>query len=99
MATSYALIKEGLLETTVRLSRINPQNGGQRLEEIQQKLTEEQFNLVVMGQFKRGKSTFINALLGAEILPTAIVHLTATVTILRYGPTIKAVVHYLDGRR
>jgi septin family protein len=33
------------------------------------KLATEQFNLVVLGQFKRGKSTLINALLGADLLP------------------------------
>ncbi|MBA2849604.1 hypothetical protein G4V39_08420 [Thermosulfuriphilus ammonigenes] len=98
MKTSYSLIKEGLGRIVTRLSQINPENGHHRLREISQKLKEEQFNLVVMGQFKRGKSTFVNALLGAEILPTAIVPLTAIVTVLRYGPEVKALVHYLDGR-
>lgn len=98
MKTSYSLIKEGLGRIVTRLSQINPENGHHRLQEISQKLKEEQFNLVVMGQFKRGKSTFVNALLGAEILPTAIVPLTAIVTVLRYGPEVKALVHYLDGR-
>ncbi|MGC8778495.1 MAG: dynamin family protein, partial [Candidatus Caldatribacteriaceae bacterium] len=41
--------------------------------------------LAVLGQFKRGKSTFINALLGEEILPTAVLPLTAIPTFLLFG--------------
>jgi len=62
------------------------------------KLATEQFNLVVLGQFKRGKSTLINALLGADLLPTAVVPLTSIVTIIQPGPQPHAVVHFLDGR-
>src|SRR2546428_5757854 len=62
------------------------------------KLETEQFNLVVLGQFKRGKSTLINALLGADLLPTAVIPLTSIVTIIQYGPQPHAVVRCLDGR-
>ena len=41
------------------------------LKESQMNLHEEHFNLVVLGEFSRGKSTFINALLGERILPSA----------------------------
>ena len=62
------------------------------------KLATEQFNLVVLGQFKRGKSTLINALLGTDLLPTAVVPLTSIVTIIQPGPQPHAVVRFLDGR-
>src|SRR2546428_9730808 len=62
------------------------------------KLETEQFNLVVLGQFKRGKSTLINALLGADLLPTAVGPLTSIVTIIQYGPRPHPVVRCLDGR-
>jgi predicted GTPase len=97
MAADYVSIKDGLLAVVDELKRRDV-NGSPRLRELQDKLVEQQFNLVVMGQFKRGKSTFINALLGAEILPTAIVPLTSIVTLLGYGPQPKAVVRFLDGR-
>ncbi len=53
-----------------------------------QKLSENYFNLVVIGQFKRGKTTFINALLGQDLLPTAVIPLTSIITVLRYGETL-----------
>lgn len=35
---------------------------------LDEKLAEERFNVVVVGEVKRGKTTFVNALLGAEVL-------------------------------
>lgn len=96
MASDHTSIKEGLLAVIHELSGRNL-DGSRRLRELEEKLVQQQFNLVVMGQFKRGKSTFINALLGTDIAPTAIVPLTSIVTLLCYGPQPKAVVHFLDG--
>ena len=48
-----------------------------RLIEIKSRLIENSFYLVILGQFKRGKSTFINALIGENLLPTSIVPLTS----------------------
>ena len=69
-----------------------------RARALADKLATEQFNLVVLGQFKRGKSTLINALLGTDLLPTAVVPLTSIVTIIQPGPQPHAVVRFLDGR-
>jgi GTP-binding protein EngB required for normal cell division len=43
------------------------------------------FYVACVGQFKRGKSTLINALLGAPVLPTGIVPVTAVPTVVRHG--------------
>ena len=67
-------------------------------EELKEKVRNNVFNLVVLGQFKRGKTTLINALLGAEILPTAVVPLTSIATILKYGETLNIKVYFNDGR-
>jgi len=67
-------------------------------EELKEKIQNNVFNLVVLGQFKRGKTSLINALLGAEILPTAVVPLTSIATILKYGETLRIRVYFNDGR-
>lgn len=69
----------------------------ERLQAIKGRLASEHFHIVVMGQFKRGKTTFINSLLGAEVLPSSVVPLTSINTVLRFGNEIGAEVHYLDG--
>ena len=56
------------------------------------RLAEDRFNLAVVGQFKRGKSSLINAILGKDLLPTAVVPLTSIVTTLRHGPKERVLV-------
>lgn len=54
-----------------------------RIAELQERLAEERFHLAVLGQFKRGKSTLLNALLGEPLLPTGVVPLTSIPTFVR----------------
>jgi cellulose synthase operon protein C len=50
--------------------------------------------LAIVGEFNAGKSTFINALLGADIAPTGILPTTGTLHHLRYGKDrIAKIVH------
>ncbi|PJA74627.1 MAG: dynamin [Nitrospirae bacterium CG_4_9_14_3_um_filter_53_35] len=65
--------------------------------DLRRKLMENRFNLVVVGQFKRGKTTFINALLGADLLPTAVVPLTSIVTVIEYGDSVTIKVFLNNG--
>lgn len=44
------------------------------------------FTLVVVGDFKRGKSTFINALLGEDVVTTDVTTETVTLNRISYGP-------------
>lgn len=50
------------------------------------KLAEDRFNLAVVGQFKRGKSSLMNAVIGRDLLPTGLLPLTSAITTLCYGP-------------
>ncbi|HLL20901.1 MAG TPA: dynamin family protein [Kofleriaceae bacterium] len=50
------------------------------------KLESERFHLVVLGEFNHGKSTFVNALLGADILPVGITPTTASINHVVYAP-------------
>jgi GTP-binding protein EngB required for normal cell division len=49
------------------------------------RLAEDRFNLAVVGQFSRGKSSLMNAILGTEKLPTGILPLTSVITTVAYG--------------
>lgn len=67
-------------------------------EELRDKIRTDTFNLVVVGQFKRGKTSLINALLENEILPVSVVPLTSIVTIMTYGEALRARVYFNDER-
>jgi len=71
---------------------------GGRLLALQGKLSSNRFHLAVMGQMKRGKSSFINALLGAEVLPTGVLPVTAAITEIKHGVSPAAIIHYSTGQ-
>lgn len=81
------------------IEKFNETSTGKKfpLGEIRDKLEREIFELIVVGQFKRGKSYLINALLGEEILPTGVVPLTSIVTFITYGESISASVIFDNG--
>lgn len=58
----------------------------QQCDELMVKLAEDRFTLAVLGQFKRGKSSLMNAIIGRELLPVGVLPLTSAITVLRYGP-------------
>ncbi|MBQ7561109.1 MAG: dynamin family protein [Synergistaceae bacterium] len=60
------------------------------------KAYSEAFKIVVVGEFKNGKSTFINAILGKKIMPEDILPCTGTITEIKYGSQEKAEIHFLD---
>jgi len=51
-----------------------------RLRDLQKRFEEGRLRVAVLGQFKRGKSTLLNALLGAPLLPTGVPPVTAIPT-------------------
>lgn len=61
-------------------------------------LREGVFRVLVMGDFNRGKSTVLNALLGSNILPINATPTTAVITVIRYGAEPKVRVKFTDGR-
>ena len=70
-----------------------------RIDDEIQKLQADRFHLVVLGQFKRGKTTFINALLGEELLPVGVIPVTSVVTIIRHGSEKRYEVVFSDNHR
>jgi GTP-binding protein EngB required for normal cell division len=57
----------------------------ERCQALLVQLAEDRFNLAVVGQFKRGKSSLMNAVLGRDLLPTGLLPLTSAITTLCYG--------------
>lgn len=57
----------------------------QSLRDLLGRLREQRFHLAVLGQFKRGKSTLLNALLGEDVLPASVIPLTAIPTFVHAG--------------
>ena len=64
------------------------------INELFSKLSSNQTTIMVCGEFKRGKSTFINALLDIPLCPTDEHIATSTVSIIKYGEKHKVTRFY-----
>jgi hypothetical protein len=95
--TSYSKLKAELLDSMDEMLSIENIRGC-ACEDLKEKVRSNAFNLVVVGQFKRGKTSLIIALLGAEILPVAVVPLTSIVTIMTWGKALRIKVYFNDGK-
>ena len=103
MLDHFKELRKQLISAVEKLESISRIRGSlkvsENLKEIGEKLSQNYFNLVVLGQFKRGKSTFINSLIGDRLLPTSVIPLTSIVTLLKYGDTEKIEVIFEGGDR
>jgi len=78
--------------------KLNIEKSIQLLDDVLKRIENDSFSVAVVGEFKRGKSTFINALLGKEILPSDILPCSATLNRVTYGlkPVVKVL--FKNGR-
>ena len=93
-------VSDLLDKTAGIISDLGPQflRCSQKLNNLASRYCEGRFHLAVLGQFKRGKSTLLNALTGEAILPVGVVPLTAAPTFLQYGEAAEVTIQYRDGR-
>jgi len=84
----------------LRLATLGEELGSSRVTEearaLAARVSEGRFYVACIGQFKRGKSTLINALIGEPILPVGFTPVTAVPTVIRYGEQRRARVHGRD---
>ncbi|NLZ46634.1 MAG: dynamin [Clostridiales bacterium] len=72
-------------------------NSAQSIRETIEKVNDDHFEVAIVGEFKRGKSTLINALLGQEVLPADVLPATATLNRVTYSEDPYVQVEYKDG--
>jgi GTP-binding protein EngB required for normal cell division len=86
----------GVLRTASALLPNDKAESHGRIRELQARLAEDRFNLVVVGRFSRGKSSLMNAVLGHDWLPTGLVPLTSVITTVTYGTKPEVILEYQD---
>jgi GTP-binding protein EngB required for normal cell division len=89
---TLALIGE--LAERYRITAVQP-----FLESCRSALARVDLSIGVLGRFKAGKSSFLNHLMGREVLPTGVIPVTAAVTDLTSGEIDSAEVQFRDGAR
>lgn len=107
MSEALDRFRERKLDVTVSLqelgelaSKIGAKSLRERItRDLVEKLEEDRFHLVVVGEFNHGKSTFVNALLGKPVLPVGVTPTTATIHHLKYTDSPQATAVYASGKR
>lgn len=88
-----------ICEELVDVDRELGSHQGAKLSELEERVRSDAFRVMVVGAFKRGKSTLVNALLGDKILPSFAVPTTAVLTDVRYAEKPGVKLWRLDGGR
>ena len=78
-------------------NKLNLSKSIELIDTILEKIRTESFSLAIVGEFNRGKSKLINALLGQEILPSDVLPTTATLNRVIFGMTPSVKVVFKDG--
>lgn len=71
---------------------------GQVLQLTKEGLADDRFKIVVVGEFSRGKSTFVNGLLGRRILPSSANPTTTVLSKIVYAEQPYYRLHFREGR-
>ncbi len=101
---SYSGFKQTVSDLTESLTQLKEYSEDIGLEhtaksigETIEKIAKEHFEVAIVGEFKRGKSTLINALLGQEVLPADVLPATATLNRVTYSEEPYVMVEYKNG--
>ncbi|TVR66663.1 MAG: dynamin family protein [Candidatus Competibacteraceae bacterium] len=78
--------------------RLELRDGARLIADVLDHLEKQTFTVAVVGEFKTGKSSFVNALLGVDALPTDILPTTATLNRVSFGLQPSVSVRFRDGR-
>src|SRR6266568_7436222 len=86
-----------LLALAALATELDSQRVDEEASALAGRIAEGRFFVACVGQFKRGKSTLIGALIGDPILPTGFAPVTAVPTVIRYGSAKQARIRTADG--
>jgi GTP-binding protein EngB required for normal cell division len=73
---------------------------GRQIEACEGLLVENPpIDVAILGQFKAGKSSFVNSLIGQNVLPVGVIPVTTVISRLQFGEQERATVSFFDGTR
>ena len=86
-----------LLRLAVLAQELGSEPVADEARDLAARVAEGRFYVACVGQFKRGKSTLLNALVGHAVVPTGFVPVTAVPTVIRFGSQLQARIRMRDG--
>jgi Dynamin family. len=99
MPDSEAIYLDEIIDKALAVCAKLPQEYSQQrgiIEDCKNRLGHGALHLAVMGMFKRGKSSFVNTLLGMDILPTSVIPVTSIPTTIKFGKELSCTVRFFN---
>ncbi|QOR66362.1 dynamin family protein [Cytobacillus suaedae] len=100
---SYELQKQELRNKLYKIKEVlhtvNSNSHDNKINEILQDIENDFYTIVTVGEFKNGKSTFVNALLGEELMPVGVTPTTATINAAMWGEQRQLTVYKKNGEK
>lgn len=103
---SYAVVEKLVSELRAYAAKVELPDPTERLGALlsdirskAEKVRADRFSIMIAGESKSGKSTFINAYLGVELLPMDVKQCTSAIVEIKYGESFSVRATYADGRR
>ena len=94
------LAQEGLQKVRSTCDRMQILTLGRQIEACEGLLVENPpIDVAILGQFKAGKSSFVNSLIGQNVLPVGVIPVTTVISRLQFGEQERATVSFFDGTR
>ena len=94
------LAQEGLQKVRSTCDRMQILTLSRQIEACEGLLVENPpIDVAILGQFKAGKSSFVNSLIGQDVLPVGVIPVTTVISRLQFGEQERATVSFFDGTR
>lgn len=93
LTSRFKSIYNGLLPL---LQSIGKEETIKQINHLFSRIASNNVAVLVCGEFKRGKSSLVNALIGEDLCPVDDCITTSTVLLIRYGEKAKVIRHFLD---
>ncbi len=94
------LAQESLQKVRSICNRMQILSLGRQIEACEGLLVENPpIDVAILGQFKAGKSSFVNSLIGQNVLPVGVIPVTTVISRLQFGEQERATVSFFDGTR
>lgn len=93
LTSRFKSIYNGLLPL---LQSVGKEESIKQINHLFSRIASNNVAVLVCGEFKRGKSSLVNALIGEDLCPVDDSIATSSVTLIRYGVKVKVIRHFLD---
>ncbi len=92
------LAQDGLQQVRDACGRMQILSLDRRLEACEALFVDNPaIDVAILGQFKAGKSSFVNSLIGRDVLPVGVIPVTTVITRLQFGERERAMISFYDG--